>query len=59
MRIRLTIALAGLAALPVQAADIELKLQIPKINFAEYHRHYVAVWVECADLTALAILAVW
>ena len=59
MRIRLTIALAGLAALPVQAADIELKLQIPQINVAEYHRPYVAVWVEGADQTALANLAVW
>ena len=59
MRIRLTIALAGLAALPVQAADIEVKLQIPQINVAEYHRPYVAVWVEGADQTALANLAVW
>ena len=59
MRIRLTIALAGLAALPAQAADIEVKLQIPQINVAEYHRPYVAVWVEGADQTALANLAVW
>jgi hypothetical protein len=59
MRIRLTIALAGLAALPVQAADLEVKLQIPQINVAEYHRPYVAVWVEGADQKALANLAVW
>ncbi|HZX81499.1 MAG TPA: DUF2271 domain-containing protein [Lysobacter sp.] len=59
MRIRLTIALAGLVALPVQAADLEVKLQIPQLNVAEYHRPYVAVWVEGADQTALANLAVW
>ena len=59
MRIRLTIALGGLTALQLQADHIEVKLQIPQINVAEYHRPYVAVWVEGADQTALANLAVW
>ena len=59
MRIQLTGVLSGLLALPVQAAEIEVKLQIPHLNVAEDHRPYVAVWVEGADQKALANLAVW
>jgi len=59
MRVQLTIALSGLLALPAYSAEIDVQVQIPQLNVAEYHRPYVAVWVEGADQKALANLAVW
>ena len=59
MRITATIALCGLIALPVQAAEMKVEVNIPRLNVAEYHRPYVAIWVEGQDQTARANLAVW
>ena len=59
MRVQLTIALSGLLALPAYSAEIDVQVQIPQLNVAEYHRPYMAVWVEGADQKALANLAVW
>ena len=59
MRVQLTIALSGLLALPAYSAEINVNVQIPQLNVAEYHRPYVAIWVEGADQKALANLAVW
>ncbi|RPE77255.1 DUF2271 domain-containing protein [Vulcaniibacterium tengchongense] len=59
MRVQLTIALSGLLALPAYSAEIQLDVQIPRLDVAEYHRPYVAIWVEGADQKALANLAVW
>ncbi|QDH69369.1 DUF2271 domain-containing protein [Marilutibacter alkalisoli] len=59
MRMKLTIALGGLLALPAHSAEIQLDVEIPQLNVAEYHRPYVAIWVEGADQKALANLAVW
>ncbi len=58
--VRLT--LTGLAALAssAQAADVQLKIELPRINVAEYHKPYVAVWLEKAGETqATAQLALW
>jgi hypothetical protein len=52
-------ALGSLAALPLPAADLSVKLQIPTLAVAEYHRPYVAVWVEREDQSTAANLAVW
>ncbi len=43
------------------AATAQLKLEIPRLNVAEYHRPYVAVWLEKAGESgpAVAQLAVW
>jgi len=41
------------------AADLSLSLEIPQLPVAEYHRPYVAVWIEGADQTIAANLAVW
>src|SRR3546814_4312060 len=49
MRTSLSIVLCGLASTPALAADLDLKLQIPQIDVVEYHRPYVAVWLERAD----------
>ncbi|UXH78175.1 DUF2271 domain-containing protein [Roseateles amylovorans] len=43
------------------AATVQLKLELPRLNVAEYHRPYVAVWVEKAGESgpAVAQLAIW
>lgn len=59
MRATLTIALSGLLATPAYAATLDVSVEIPKLNVAEYHRPYVAIWVEGADQKVAANLAVW
>lgn len=59
MRIQLTIALGSLLALPAGATQFDVDLEIPQLKVAEYHRPYVAVWIEGADHKAAANLAVW
>lgn len=39
-------------------ADIAVKFEIPQLNVAEYHRPYVAMWIEQADQSMAAPLAV-
>lgn len=53
-------ALAALGS-PAWAATVQLKLEVPRLNVAEYHRPYIAVWVEKAGESgpAAAQLAVW
>jgi hypothetical protein len=41
------------------AAELNLKLEIPRLEVAEYHRPYVAVWIENPDQSTAAQLAVW
>ena len=41
------------------AADLNLKLDIPRLNVAEYHRPYLAVWLERPDQSFAANLVVW
>lgn len=57
--ITLTFALSGLLTVPASAATMQVKVEIPKLNVAEYHRPYVAVYVEGADGKAATNLAVW
>jgi hypothetical protein len=40
------------------ASGLAVKLEIPQLNVAEYHRPYVAVWVERPDQSVAANLAV-
>ncbi|MGE0665725.1 MAG: DUF2271 domain-containing protein [Sphingomonadales bacterium] len=58
MRIILPAALAGLIASPALAADLAVKIEVPKLDVAEYHKPYVAVWIEGADRSVVN-LAVW
>ena len=41
------------------AADVQLSIEIPRLDVAEYHRPYVAVWIEKPDRSVAADLAVW
>src|SRR5690606_5950191 len=44
---------------PVSAAEVNVTVEIPRIDASEYHRPYVAVWIENADKSVAANLAVW
>ncbi len=60
MRIALPAALlASLTASPALAAELSVGIEIPRMTVAEYHRPYVAVWIETPDETAVKTLAVW
>ena len=41
------------------AADLQIGVQIPRLDVAEYHRPYVAIWIELPDQSVAAQLAVW
>ncbi len=41
------------------AADLSLTLTLPKIDTAEYHRPYVAVWLEGDGRKVVRDIAVW
>lgn len=62
MKHRLSLVAAGLAATgsAAWAAEVQLKLELPRINVAEYHKPYVAVWLEKpGSPQAAAQFAVW
>ena len=41
------------------AAEVKLAVEIPRLDVAEYHRPYVAIWLEKPDQSHVANLAVW
>jgi hypothetical protein len=49
--------LAGTAVL--SGAELEMSIEIPRLSVAEYHKPYVAVWLEKEDQSFQAHLAVW
>ncbi|MEP6504602.1 MAG: DUF2271 domain-containing protein [Betaproteobacteria bacterium] len=60
MLIRHSFALtAAVAALPASAAELSLKIALPRMDIAEYHRPYVAVWIEQADQSFAGNVALW
>jgi len=50
---------AAFGAASARAADLSVSVEIPNLPVAEYHRPYVAVWIEGADQAIAANLAVW
>jgi hypothetical protein len=59
MKLRYSIALSlPLASASAMAADLALKLDVPQLNVAEYHRPYIAAWLENADQKVVANIAV-
>ena len=59
MRVVLSAALSGVMAAPALGADVTLSVGIPRLTVAEYHRPYVAIWLERPDQTFVGNLAVW
>ncbi|KAF1720691.1 DUF2271 domain-containing protein [Pseudoxanthomonas wuyuanensis] len=57
--VTLCIALSGALALPAYSAQLDISVEVPKLNVAEYHRPYVAIWLEGADQKVAANLSVW
>lgn len=53
--VALSVPLLGTSAM---AADLSVKIEIPQLNVAEYHRPYVAAWLERADGSVVTNLAV-
>lgn len=51
------LALTPLAA--ARAAELAIEVEIPRLDVAEYHRPYVAAWIESADGQVAAELSVW
>jgi hypothetical protein len=59
MQLRYSMVLGALLGSPAWAADMNVKVEIPRLGVAEYHRPYVAMWLERADQSFAANLAVW
>jgi hypothetical protein len=49
----------ALLSSPLMAADLQITVEIPRLQVAEYHRPYVALWLEQPDQRHVADLAVW
>ncbi|TBU98946.1 DUF2271 domain-containing protein [Stutzerimonas kirkiae] len=58
MRKHLLLPLALFSA-PLWAAGLEVTVEIPRLQVAEYHRPYVAIWLQNADQSHRANLAIW
>jgi hypothetical protein len=52
-------ALLATVATAASAADLTLNVEIPNLPVAEYHRPYVAIWVEDGTQSIAAHLALW
>ena len=61
MLIRHSFALtAAVTAVPALSAELTLKVQLPRIDIAEYHRPYLAAWIEkVGDQSYAGNVALW
>lgn len=59
MQVRYSLALASLLGAPAFAAGLNVSIEVPRLDVAEYHRPYVATWVERPDQSVAGTLAVW
>jgi hypothetical protein len=59
MRVRIHLATMSVIASPALAGNLDLKVEIPRKDVAEYHRPYVAVWLERPGEGVVSTLAVW
>ena len=55
----LTSAAFALTAGSAFASDLRVDIEIPRVQAAEYHMPYVAVWLENPDQSAVGTLQVW
>jgi hypothetical protein len=58
-RLSLLVPLLALLAGTAPAADLTVNVEIPQLPVAEYHRPYVAIFIEGADQNLATNLAVW
>jgi len=61
MRVTVLFALAGLASYttPAAAESLDITVNVPRLPVAEYHRPYVAIWLEKPGMPSIRTLAVW
>ncbi|HOY76510.1 MAG TPA: DUF2271 domain-containing protein [Hyphomonadaceae bacterium] len=59
MRKLLTLAVPVVAAGAAHAGTLEISVEIPKLTVSEYHRPYIAIWIEDASGKVAANLNVW
>lgn len=59
MSYRWIVLLLGLMSAPLMAKDLQVMVEIPRMNVAEYHRPYVAIWIEKEGGGVATNLAVW
>jgi hypothetical protein len=61
MLIRTSLALTtAVVAVPASSAEALLKVQLPRLDIAEYHKPYVAAWIEKAsDQSFAGNIALW
>jgi len=57
--VRYSLTLAALCGAPALAASLSVSIEVPRLSVAEYHRPYVAAWVERADQSVAGTLALW
>lgn len=57
--LRRAVLMSMLFAWPAMASDLQVSIEIPRLKVAEYHRPYVAVWIEKESGGVAANLAVW
>lgn len=58
MRKSLLLPLLAIVTAHTSAAEMEVQVEVPRLAVAEYHRPYVAIWIENAD-GHVADLSVW
>jgi hypothetical protein len=49
----------GMVAGGASAAEMNISVELPKLEVAEYHRPYVAMWIEREDQSFVANFNVW
>lgn len=59
MRNLFLMVILGLLPAAVLAADLTVSIELPRLEVAEYHRPYVAVWLGHDDQSFAGNLAVW
>jgi len=59
MRKLLTLAVPVVAVGAAHAGTLELSVEIPKLSVSEYHRPYIAIWIEDASGKVAANLSIW
>ena len=50
---------ATLAVQAASASELSVAVEVPRLEVAEYHRPYVALWIEREDQSVAANLSVW
>lgn len=59
MRFFVTAAITTLATGSAAASEASISIDIPRLNVVEYHKPYVAFWLEQVDGSTITNLAVW